>query len=47
MSNRLKHANLFISRYPVNIARYKMLKHQKEKANPKRSVDHTIIHNLD
>ncbi|SPP74660.1 beta-1,4-N-acetylgalactosaminyltransferase bre-4 [Drosophila guanche] len=36
MSNRLKHANLFISRYPVNIARYKMLKHQKEKANPKR-----------
>ncbi|XP_017069098.1 beta-1,4-N-acetylgalactosaminyltransferase bre-4 isoform X2 [Drosophila eugracilis] len=37
MSNRLKHANLFISRYPVNIARYKMLKHQKEKANPKRT----------
>ncbi|XP_053965175.1 beta-1,4-N-acetylgalactosaminyltransferase bre-4 [Anastrepha ludens] len=36
MSNRLKHANLFISRYPVNIARYMMLKHQKEKANPKR-----------
>ncbi|XP_064543626.1 beta-1,4-N-acetylgalactosaminyltransferase bre-4 [Drosophila montana] len=36
MSNRLKHANLFISRYPINIARYKMLKHQKEKANPKR-----------
>ncbi|EDW02073.1 beta-1,4-N-acetylgalactosaminyltransferase bre-4 [Drosophila grimshawi] len=36
MSNRLKHANLFISRYPINISRYKMLKHQKEKANPKR-----------
>ncbi|XP_068146743.1 beta-1,4-N-acetylgalactosaminyltransferase bre-4 [Drosophila tropicalis] len=36
MSNRLKHANLFISRYPINIARYMMLKHQKEKANPKR-----------
>ncbi|XP_067633852.1 beta-1,4-N-acetylgalactosaminyltransferase bre-4 [Eurosta solidaginis] len=36
MSNRLKHANLFISRYPVNIARYMMLKHPKEKANPKR-----------
>ncbi|XP_034477416.1 beta-1,4-N-acetylgalactosaminyltransferase bre-4 [Drosophila innubila] len=36
MSNRLKHANLFISRYPINIARYIMLKHLKEKANPKR-----------
>ncbi|KAH8369727.1 hypothetical protein KR093_000695 [Drosophila rubida] len=36
MSNRLKHANLFISRYPINIARYTMLKHLKEKANPKR-----------
>ncbi|XP_055916329.1 beta-1,4-N-acetylgalactosaminyltransferase bre-4 [Eupeodes corollae] len=36
MSNRLKHANLFISRYPVNIARYMMLTHQKERANPKR-----------
>ncbi|XP_037945433.1 beta-1,4-N-acetylgalactosaminyltransferase bre-4 isoform X2 [Teleopsis dalmanni] len=36
MSNRLKHANLFISRYPINIARYIMLKHRKEKANPKR-----------
>ncbi|XP_055837890.1 beta-1,4-N-acetylgalactosaminyltransferase bre-4 isoform X2 [Episyrphus balteatus] len=35
MSNRLKHANLFISRYPVNIARYMMLTHQKERANPK------------
>lgn len=36
MSNRLKHANLFISRYPINIARYMMLTHQKERANPKR-----------
>ncbi|XP_075166518.1 beta1,4-N-acetylgalactosaminyltransferase A [Haematobia irritans] len=36
MSNRLRNANLFIARYPINIARYTMLKHQKEKANPKR-----------
>ncbi|XP_037828287.1 beta-1,4-N-acetylgalactosaminyltransferase bre-4 [Lucilia sericata] len=36
MSNRLRNANLFIARYPINIARYMMLKHQKEKANPKR-----------
>lgn len=33
---RLKNANLFIARYPINIARYMMLKHPKEKANPKR-----------
>lgn len=33
---RLRNANLFIARYPINIARYTMLKHQKEKANPKR-----------
>uniref|UniRef100_A0A1A9ZPC3 Beta-1,4-N-acetylgalactosaminyltransferase n=1 Tax=Glossina pallidipes TaxID=7398 RepID=A0A1A9ZPC3_GLOPL len=36
MSNRLRSANLFIARYPINIARYIMLKHPKEKANPKR-----------
>ncbi|XP_055311748.1 beta-1,4-N-acetylgalactosaminyltransferase bre-4-like isoform X2 [Sitodiplosis mosellana] len=36
MSNRLKHVGFHISRYPVNIARYKMLTHRKEKANPKR-----------
>jgi len=36
LSCSLKHANLFISRYPINIARYIMLKHLKEKANPKR-----------
>lgn len=35
-SNRLKHANLHISRYPLNIARYMMLNHKKQKANPKR-----------
>lgn len=36
MSNRLKHRGYHISRYPVNIARYTMLTHKKEKANPKR-----------
>ncbi|XP_055381995.1 beta-1,4-N-acetylgalactosaminyltransferase bre-4 [Condylostylus longicornis] len=36
MSNRLKHAKFHISRYPINIARYTMLNHKKEKANPKR-----------
>lgn len=36
MANRIKARGLYISRYPANIARYKMLSHQKEKANPKR-----------
>lgn len=36
MSNRVSFHNLHISRYPVNIARYTMLTHQKAKANPKR-----------
>lgn len=34
--SRLKHAGYHIARYPINIARYKMLQHRKEKANPKR-----------
>lgn len=34
--SRLKHVGYHISRYPINIARYKMLYHRKEKANPKR-----------
>nr|XP_029721046.1 beta-1,4-N-acetylgalactosaminyltransferase bre-4-like [Aedes albopictus] len=36
MSNRLKHVGFHIARYPINIARYTMLSHKKEKANPKR-----------
>jgi len=36
MSNRLRQKKLYISRYPANIARYKMLKHSKGKANPDR-----------
>ena len=36
MSNRLRQKKLYISRYPANIARYKMLKHSKDKANPER-----------
>lgn len=36
IANRLRTKKLFISRYPANIARYKMLKHGKEKANPER-----------
>ena len=36
LSRRLKHVGYHISRYPVNIARYKMLLHKKEKANPRR-----------
>ncbi|XP_051154133.1 beta-1,4-N-acetylgalactosaminyltransferase bre-4-like [Leptopilina boulardi] len=36
MANRIKTHGLRISRYPANIARYKMLNHKKEKANPKR-----------
>ena len=33
---RLRQKKLYISRYPANIARYKMLKHNKDKANPER-----------
>lgn len=36
MSNRINQAGYFISRYPINIARYKMLKHGGSKGNPKR-----------
>ncbi|XP_063974288.1 beta-1,4-N-acetylgalactosaminyltransferase bre-4-like [Diachasmimorpha longicaudata] len=36
MANRIKSQNLHISRYPANIARYKMLLHKREKANPRR-----------
>ncbi|XP_054267667.1 beta-1,4-N-acetylgalactosaminyltransferase bre-4-like [Macrosteles quadrilineatus] len=36
MSSRLRNSGLHISRYPNNIARYTMLTHRKEKANPKR-----------
>ncbi|XP_075211488.1 beta-1,4-N-acetylgalactosaminyltransferase bre-4-like isoform X3 [Lycorma delicatula] len=36
MAARLKSVGLHISRYPNNIARYTMLSHRKEKANPKR-----------
>lgn len=38
MANRIKAHGLRISRYPANIARYKMLNHKKEKANPKRWI---------
>ena len=36
ISYRLRQNNFYISRYPANIARYHMLKHSKEKANPDR-----------
>ena len=36
MSNRIRHYGYYICRYPVNVARYKMLTHQKQPANPKR-----------
>lgn len=36
MYNRLKFHNYHISRYPINIARYTMLDHVKEKGNPMR-----------
>lgn len=36
--SRLKHVGYHIARYPINIARYTMLNHRKEKANPKRYV---------
>ena len=36
MSNRIRHHGYNISRYPAKVARYKMLTHQKQPANPKR-----------
>ncbi|XP_011302326.1 beta-1,4-N-acetylgalactosaminyltransferase bre-4 [Fopius arisanus] len=36
MANRIKARGLHISRYPANVARYKMLSHRREKANPRR-----------
>lgn len=42
MANRIKAHGLRISRYPANIARYKMLNHKKEKANPKRYFSPSI-----
>jgi len=36
MSNRIRHHGYNITRYPENIARYKMLTHRKQTANPKR-----------
>ncbi|XP_069700107.1 beta-1,4-N-acetylgalactosaminyltransferase bre-4-like [Periplaneta americana] len=36
MSNRVRHHGYHISRYPANVARYKMLTHRKQHANPKR-----------
>jgi GT2 family glycosyltransferase len=36
MSNRIRHHGYHISRYPTNVARYKMLTHHKQHANPKR-----------
>ncbi len=36
MSNRLRQRRLYISRYPANVARYKMLAHDKDSANPER-----------
>lgn len=36
MSMRIKMKGLHISRYPFNIARYTMLPHEKQKANPYR-----------
>lgn len=36
MSMRIKMKGLHLSRYPFNIARYTMLAHEKQKANPNR-----------
>lgn len=36
MANRLKYHDYHISRYAANIARYKMLPHRRQPANPKR-----------
>lgn len=38
MSNRIRYHHLHISRYPMNIARYTMLTHKKDKPNPQRYV---------
>ena len=38
MSKRIKHHNMTIIRYPINIARYKMIKHKQEKVNKNRQV---------
>lgn len=38
MAKRIRTHGFHISRYPHNIARYTMLKHRKQKANPKRYV---------
>lgn len=43
MANRIKAHGLHISRYPANVARYKMLTHKKEKANPKRWVKEVVV----
>lgn len=42
MANRLKYHDYHISRYPANIARYKMLPHRRQPANPKR---HEFLYN--
>ncbi|CAG9763369.1 unnamed protein product [Ceutorhynchus assimilis] len=36
MSNRIRHHHLYISRYPIAIARYTMLRHRKDSPNPHR-----------
>ncbi|GLG94437.1 Beta-1,4-galactosyltransferase [Gryllus bimaculatus] len=36
MSNRIKYHGFHVARYPANVARYKMLTHRKQRANPKR-----------
>lgn len=38
MSNRIRYHNLYISRYPLTIARYTMLTHKKGKPSPNRYV---------
>jgi GT2 family glycosyltransferase len=42
MANRIKFHGLHISRYPANIAHYKMLTHKKEKASPNRSASKNL-----
>ncbi|KAE8748848.1 hypothetical protein FOCC_FOCC004442 [Frankliniella occidentalis] len=42
MANRLKYHDYHISRYAANIARYKMLPHRRQPANPKR---HEFLYN--
>jgi len=36
LSSRIRHHDYNISRYPANVARYKMLTHHKQHANEKR-----------